>query len=327
MTSLSRRHLLAGTALTAAGLSLPLAGARAAAPQSGQQGPGFYRFKIGNYEVTAINDGTWYRKLEGDFVRNAEMADVQKALADAFLPTDRVPIPFTTLVVNTGQKLIALDTGTGAMMTGGPAPQSGTYAANLAAAGIDPKAVDAVYISHFHPDHINGIKAKDNSLFFPNASINVPDVEWAFWMDDSNMAKAPEAAQGSFKNARRIFGDIAGKVQKFTPGKEVEAGIVSIAAPGHTPGHTAYSIASGDKSMLYLADVTNNPWLFVRNPQWQAVFDMDGAKAAETRKMLLDRASADKMLAHGYHWPFPASGYITRTAKGYDLVPAMWQPI
>lgn len=327
MTSLSRRHLLAGTALAAAGMSLPLAGARAAAPQSGQQGPGFYRFKIGNYEVTAINDGTWYRKLEGDFVRNAEMADVQKALADAFLPTDRVPIPFTTLVVNTGQKLIALDTGTGAMMTGGPAPQSGTYAANLAAAGIDPKAVDAVYISHFHPDHINGIKAKDNSLFFPNASINVPDVEWAFWMDDSNMAKAPEAAQGSFKNARRIFGDIAGKVQKFTPGKEVEAGIVSIAAPGHTPGHTAYSIASGDKSMLYLADVTNNPWLFVRNPQWQAVFDMDGAKAAETRKMLLDRASADKMLAHGYHWPFPASGYITRTAKGYDLVPAMWQPI
>ena len=322
MTSLSRRHLLAGTALAAAGMSLPLAGARAAAPQSGQQGPGFYRFKIGNYEVTAINDGTWYRKLEGDFVRNAEMADVQKALADAFLP-----IPFTTLVVNTGQKLIALDTGTGAMMTGGPAPQSGTYAANLAAAGIDPKAVDAVYISHFHPDHINGIKAKDNSLFFPNASINVPDVEWAFWMDDSNMAKAPEAAQGSFKNARRIFGDIAGKVQKFTPGKEVEAGIVSIAAPGHTPGHTAYSIASGDKSMLYLADVTNNPWLFVRNPQWQAVFDMDGAKAAETRKMLLDRASADKMLAHGYHWPFPASGYITRTAKGYDLVPAMWQPI
>jgi glyoxylase-like metal-dependent hydrolase (beta-lactamase superfamily II) len=229
-------------------------------------------------------------------------------------------------MVNTGSKLIALDTGTGGMMAAGPAPQSGTFAGNLAAAGIDPKSVDAVYISHFHPDHINGIKGKDNALFFPNASINVPEAEWAFWMDDGNMTRAPEAAQGAFKNARRIFGDIAGKVQRFTPGKDVEAGIASIAAPGHTPGHTAFSIANGDKSMLYVADATNNPWLFVRNPQWQAVFDADGNKAAETRKMLLDRAAADKMLAHGYHWPFPASGYITKTAKGYDLVPAMWSP-
>ncbi len=325
MSALSRRHMLAGTALAAAAATLPQA-TRAAAPQSGQQGPGFYRFKVGDYEVTAINDGTWYRKLDPSFVRNAELAQVQKALADVFLPTDTVPIPFTTLIVNTGSKLIALDTGTGAMMAGGPAPQSGTYAANLAAAGIDPKAVDAIYISHFHPDHINGIKGKDGALFFPNASINVPEAEWAFWMDDGNMTRAPEAAQGAFKNARRIFGDVAGKVQRFTPGKEVETGIASIAAPGHTPGHTVYAINSGNRSMLYLADVTNNPWLFVRNPQWQAVFDADGNKAAETRKALLDRAAADKMLAHGYHWPFPASGYITKTATGYDLVPAMWSP-
>ncbi|MGE3987920.1 MBL fold metallo-hydrolase [Pseudorhodoplanes sp.] len=324
MSDLSRRHLLAGSAMAAVAATLPKA-AHAAAPQSGQQGPGFYRFKIGNYEVTAINDGTWYRKLDASFVRNAALPDVQKALADAFLPTDVVPIPFTTLVVNTGSKLIALDTGTGAAL-GAMMPQAGTFATNLAAAGIDPKSVDAIYISHFHPDHINGIKSKDGSLFFPNASINVPEAEWAFWMDDGNMTRAPEAAQFAFKNSRRIFGDVAGKVQRFVPGKEVEPGITSIAAPGHTPGHTAYSIANGNKSLLYVADATNNPWLFVRNPEWQAVFDADPNKATETRKMLLDRAAADKMLAHGYHWPFPASGYITKTAKGYELVPAMWSP-
>jgi len=324
MIELSRRRLFAGTALAAASMALPKT-ASAATPQSGRQGPGFYRFKIGDYEVTAINDGTWFLKLAPGWVRNAEVTDVQKALADAFLPTDVVPIPFTTLLVNTGSKLIALDTGTGGQL-GSMAPQSGTFAANLAAAGIDPKAVDAIYISHFHPDHINGIKTKDNALFFPNASINVPATEWAFWMDDANMSKAPEAAQGAFKNARRVFGDIAAKVQRFEPGKEVESGITSIAAPGHTPGHTAYAINSGNQSMLYLADVTNNPWLFVRNPEWQAAFDMDGNQAAATRKTMLDRVSADKMRAHGYHWPFPASGYITRTAKGYDLVPAMWSP-
>ena len=326
MIELSRRTLLAGTALTAASATLPmgLGDAIAAAPQSGQQGPGFYRFKVGSFEVTAVNDGTWFRKLDDKFVRNAQLADVQKALSDAFLPTDVMPIPFTTLIVNTGSKVIALDTGTGGQL-GAMAPQSGTFAANLAAAGIDPKSVDAIYISHFHPDHINGIKTKDNTLFFPNASVNVPAAEWAFWMDDANMSKAPEAAQGAFKNARRVFGDIAGKVQKFDAGKEVESGITSIAAPGHTPGHTVYSVASGDKSLMYLADVTNNPWVFVRNPEWQAVFDADGNQAAATRKMLLDRAAADKMLTHGYHWPFPGSGYITKTGKGYDLMPAMWQ--
>jgi glyoxylase-like metal-dependent hydrolase (beta-lactamase superfamily II) len=325
MTSLSRRTFLAASAGAAALSGLGLPSARAAAPAAGKQGPGFYRFKIGDFELTAINDGTWYRQLDDKFVRNAPLPDVQKALSDMFLPTNVLPIPFTALIVNTGSRLIALDTGTGGQL-GQMAPQSGTFAANLAAAGIDPKAVDAIYISHFHPDHINGIKTKDNTLFFPNAEINVPAPEWAFWMDDGNMSKAPEAAQGTFRNVRRVFADIAKDVTRFDPGKEVAPGIASIAASGHTPGHTAFSIASGNQSMLYLADTTNNPWLFVRNPDWQAIFDMDGNMAADNRKRLLDRAAADKMLVHGYHFPFPASGYITKTAKGYDLVPVMWRP-
>lgn len=325
MTSLSRRTFLTASAGAAALSGLGLPSVQAAAPTAGKQGPGFYRFKVGDFELTAINDGTWYRALDDKFVRNAPFPEVQKALSDMFLPTNVLPIPFTALMVNTGSRLIALDTGTGGQL-GQMAPQSGTFAANLAAAGIDPKAVDAIYISHFHPDHINGIKTKDNALFFPNAEINVPAPEWAFWMDDGNMSKAPEAAQGTFRNVRRIFADIAKDVKRFEPGKDVAPGIASIAASGHTPGHTAFSIASGNQSMLYLADTTNNPWLFVRNPDWQAIFDMDGNMAAENRKRLLDRAAADKMLVHGYHFPFPASGYITKTAKGYDLVPVMWRP-
>lgn len=325
MTDMSRRAVLASAATVAALPAFGLSSAGAAAPASGKQSPGFYRFKIGNYEITAINDGTWYRQLDEKFVRNAPFPEVQKALDEAFLPTDTLPIPFTALIVNTGSRLIALDTGTGGQL-GSMAPQSGTYNANLAAAGIDPKSVDTVVISHFHPDHINGIKTKDNALFFPNAEILVPEPEWAFWMDDGNMSKAPEAAQGAFRNARRIFADIAKDVKRFAPGKEVAPGITSIAAHGHTPGHTAFSVASGNQSMLYLADTTNNPYLFVRNPGWQAIFDMNGDMAAENRKRLLDRASADKMLVHGYHFPFPASGYITKTAKGYDLVPVMWAP-
>jgi glyoxylase-like metal-dependent hydrolase (beta-lactamase superfamily II) len=260
--------------------------------------------------------------VDASFVRNAPFPEVQQALNEAYMPAGKISIPFTTLAVNTGSKLIMIDTGTGGQL----APTAAAGAANLAAAGIDPKTVDTILISHFHPDHINGIKTKDNVLVFPNAEINVPAPEWAFWMDDARMNAAPEAARGAFRNARRVFGDIAANVKRFEPGKEVAPGITSIAAHGHTPGHTVFAISSGSASMLVLGDTTNPPALFVRNPDWQAVFDMDGNMAAEGRKKLLDRAAADRMLVQGYHFPFPASGHIARRGSGYEFVPAMWQP-
>jgi glyoxylase-like metal-dependent hydrolase (beta-lactamase superfamily II) len=318
---IDRRTLLAGTAVAAA---MPLAPrfAHSAAQPAGKQAPGVYRFKLGSYELTAISDGVWLRDIDDKFVKNAKWDDVQQTLTRSFMRTDKLPIPFTTLVVNTGSKLIAIDTGTGAQL----APTAGTYMDNLAAAGIDPKAVDTILISHFHPDHINGIKTKEDALVFPNAEIQVPGPEWAFWMDDAKMNNAPDAAKPVFRNARRVFGNIK-DVKQFEPGKEVAPGITSIAAYGHTPGHTAFTIASGDKSMLVLSDSTNHPALFVRNPEWQAIFDMDGNMAVDNRKRLLDRAAADKMLVQGYHFPFPASGYIAKSGNGYELVPVQWTPV
>ena len=130
MTEFNRRTLLASGAAALAATSVPELAtrtARAAAPATGQQGPGIYRYKIGSFEITAINDGTWYRPLDDKFVKNAPFADVQKALSDQFLPTDKIPIPFTTLMVNTGSKLILLDTGTGASSRRRPAPWPPTW--------------------------------------------------------------------------------------------------------------------------------------------------------------------------------------------------------
>jgi glyoxylase-like metal-dependent hydrolase (beta-lactamase superfamily II) len=322
MTALTRRTLLESAALAVASTALPQA-LQAAAPAAGKQAPAFYRYKVGSYELTAIHDGVWIRDIDRNFIRNASPPAVEKAMADAQMTPGKLPIPFTTLVVNTGSKLVLIDTATGGQL----AATAGSFGTNLAAAGIDPKQIDTILISHFHPDHINGIKTKDNAVVFPNAEIKVPAAEWAYWMDDANMAKAPEAARPAWLNVRRIFGDIAAKVEKFEPSKEVAPGITSIAAPGHTPGHTVFAVASGNQSMLVLGDTTNNPLLFVRNPDWHAVFDTDGPLAAETRKKLLERATVDKMLVQGYHFPFPASGHIIQTgAHSYDLVPVMWQP-
>jgi glyoxylase-like metal-dependent hydrolase (beta-lactamase superfamily II) len=315
---IDRRSLLAGSALAAA--AIPVAGF-AKAPPAGKQAAGVYRYKLGDYEMTALYDGIWNRAIDEKFVPNVAFAEVQKTLANSFLPTDKLPIPFTVLLVNTGTRLILLDTGTAGQFPGGT---SGSLIENLAAGGIAPAAIDAIVISHFHPDHINGIKTKDDELVFPNAEILVPAPEWDYWMDDARLSTAPQALKGYFLNVRRVFKNV--KVTQYQPGKEVAPGITSIAAYGHTPGHTAFAVASGSQSMLVLSDVTNHPWLFLRHPEWQASFDMDGAMAVDTRRRLLDQAAADKMLVQGYHFPFPACGHVTKSGANYDLVPIMWQP-
>jgi glyoxylase-like metal-dependent hydrolase (beta-lactamase superfamily II) len=317
VTDLTRRNILAGASLAAAGAVAP---AQAATPAIGKQAPSIYRYRIGEMELTAIYDGVWYRPIDEKFIRKANYADVQRAMSDAFMPAEKLATPFTMLLVNTGKKLILLDTGTGGQV----AATAGAFSENLIAAGIDPKTIDQIVISHFHPDHINGIKTKDNALIFPNAEIMVPAAEWAFWSDDANMRAAPDGLKIVFHNVRRIFNDIAKDVTRYEPGKIVAPGIETVAAPGHTPGHTVFAIQSGQDAMMVLSDTTQHPALFARNPEWEPQFDIDGAAAVTTRKKLLDRVAADRMLVTGYHFPFPACGHIVKTATGYEHVPLLW---
>jgi len=293
----------------------------AAAPPADKQSPAIYRYKIGSYELTALYDGIWYRPITDKFIRNAPFADVEHALDAAFMPHDKLATPFTALVVNTGSKLVLIDTGTGGQISA----TAGELPDNLIAAGIDPNAVDAIVISHFHPDHINGIKDKDNKLIFPNAEIMVPAPEWTFWMDDANLNAAPADLKPTFLNQRRIFADIAKQVTHYEPGKEVAPGIVTLPAPGHTPGHTVFAVHSGNQSLLVLSDTAQHPAVFARHPNWEAAFDVDGPEAVATRKKIFDRAAADRMLITGYHFPFPACGHLIKTATGYEHVPVEWQ--
>src|ERR1700685_147443 len=140
---LTRRTLLAGSA--AAALAAGADPAAAAAPPADKQAPGIYRYKIGSYELTALYDGIWYRPITDKFIRNAPFADVEHALDAAFMPHDKLATPFTALVVNTGSKLVLIDTGTGGQISA----TAGELRDNLVAAGIEPNAVDAIVISHF----------------------------------------------------------------------------------------------------------------------------------------------------------------------------------
>lgn len=326
MTDHTRRDTLA-LAAAAAGLALapgfalaqaPAASAPAAAGPT--QAPGFYRQRIGDIIVTAINDGAGARPNLDGMVRNVETAEVARVLSSQFVPAAPFLNPFTTLVVQTGGRLILLDTGLG---DSGP-PGTGTWMRNFRAAGFDPAQVNTILISHFHGDHIGGIRLRGGEYQFPNAEIVVPEPEWAFWMSDERMNALPEAQRGGFMNARRVFSSIAGNVRRFVPGGEMAPGITSVPTFGHSPGHTGFVIASGNARLLYVGDAITTPSLYMTNPDWSPFFDMDEAAGRATRRRVLDMAATERLQMHVYHAPFPAQGFVTRAGTGFQFVPTPW---
>jgi glyoxylase-like metal-dependent hydrolase (beta-lactamase superfamily II) len=332
MTDLDRRQLLgaAAAATAAAALSsLPASIAGAAVPPSGTQAPGFYRYKVGSFECTSINDGARSFPMPDTFVRNVPKEEALAAAEAAYMPKGMVTVPFNPQLINTGSKLILIDCGNGIANFEPSKGAVGRTLQNLASAGVDPKSVDVVLMSHLHPDHTNGIRALDGSMAFPNAEIMVPAKDWEFWMSEENAAKAEsnQMMKNYFANVRKIYAGIESKVTRYDWGKEVVSGITSIAAPGHTPGHTAFAVASGDSKVLIQSDVTNIPEFFLRNPDWHVAYDVEPATAQETRHKFYDMAAAEKALVVGFHFTFPSIGHVEKDGAKYRLVPIAWNPV
>ena len=324
----TRRSVLKG-AVAAAALT-PFAAsppARAVVPLAGKQAPGFYRYTVGTTEITVVTDGAFGNPLTDTFVRNVKPAEVNKALEAMFLPKDKVTVPYTPIVVNTGSKLVVIDTGLGPDLYQKQNGIVGQFHTNLAAAGFDRAAVDAVIISHFHGDHINGLVTADNKPAFPNAEVLVPAGEWKFWNDAGEESKAAGNAlvENNFKNIRRVFGALGNKVTPYEPGREVAPGITSMATYGHTPGHVSHIVSSGSAAVMVQADVADVP-LFVQNPGWFIQFDMDGPVAEATRRKFYDMLVAEKMLVQGFHYPFPSLGHVEKASSGYRVIPVPWNP-
>jgi glyoxylase-like metal-dependent hydrolase (beta-lactamase superfamily II) len=320
---MDRRTILTGAAAALAApplLRVTPAAAQAPAPTSPAQAPGFFRTRLGGFTVTTLHDGSRAVPLQG-FVRNAPIEEVQRVLAESFLPTDQLRISFTVTCVETPRGLVLFDTGNGAQPAGSPV---GRLAENMRAAGLDPARVTTVVFSHFHGDHVNGLTTADGAAAFPNAEIVVPAAEWAWWSDSGNETRSPEGQRPNFANSARRFAPYGGKIRQVGDGAEAVPGIRAVAAHGHTPGHTVWHIADGGEQMMFLADLTNRPELLARRPDFHIVFDFDGGAAEATRRRIFDRVSSERMRVTGYHFPFPAMGFVAKEGNGYRFVPTDW---
>jgi glyoxylase-like metal-dependent hydrolase (beta-lactamase superfamily II) len=319
MFQLSRRNVMTGAAAAAVS---PLAFTAAQAQGAMAAGPmtGVFAYKLGDADIIQVYDGARTFPIPDNFISNVSKEDIAKAYAGQFMPAGQVTITFSPLVVKSGGKTIAIDTGNGLGANAATKGAVGNARHSMTAAGIDPKSVDIVLISHFHGDHINGLKNADGSPAYPNAQIMVPATEWSFWTDEANQSKANGANKGNFANVKKVFDGL--KPTPFEAGKEVAPGITSMATPGHTPGHTSFVIASGNKSVVVQGDVTNHPGVFLPNPGWHLVFDNEAQVAEATRKKLYDMAAADRLPIIGYHFPFPSAGYVEKSGTGYRLIQA-----
>ena len=327
MTELTRRAALAGVAATTLMPLTMAAPARAAAPLADKQAASFYRYNLGTYQITVVSDGVTVVPRPDNYVVNASKDEVSKVFVENYLPPDKAAHSFNPIVINTGSKLIVVDTGLGPANFEQSKGKVGQFQTNLAAAGIDRNTVDTVIISHFHGDHINGLLTADNKSAYPNAEIMVPSAEWKFWLDDGEMSKGTgnPILENNFKNARRVFDALGRKVTPYDADKEIAPGITSVASPGHTPGHTSYIVASGPEKLLVQVDITAGAaFVFVKNPDWQFVSDVDKPLAVQTRRKLYDMAIAEKMPIQAFHAGFPGLVRVEKDGNGYRWVPTLW---
>ncbi len=320
-SSISRRRLLLASAGALAmpyvlrGASRP---AGAAAPMLGEARPTHYRFKLGNFEVTTIFDGSVALDGPHPIFGNDQPAEVVQALAEEkLLPTDRMEIMFTPVIVNTGSELVVFDSGNGA----GRRPSAGQFNARLADAGYTPEQVDVVVITHFHPDHIGGLM-EDGTPLFANARYFTNETEYDFWTHPDRMTGPTE---GGAKLTEANVVPLAERISFIKDGDDVVTGIRAMASPGHTPGHTSFHVESDGKRLFIGGDFCNHYALSLETPDWHVRFDMDKEQAVATRAKLLDMIATDRIPFTSYHMPFPAVGFVERTQAGLRYVPASYQ--
>jgi len=316
MLNPSRRDFVVSAGLAAAlGLNARLVVSPAFAQKTPDPAQGFLRYKIGTAEVTALYDGIWEKPHDPAFIANASVEDVKTAMVKAGLPADFVSIPFTVVVVKNAGRTILCDSGTGGQVQ----PTAGKMMSNMKAAGIDPASIETILISHCHPDHIFGLMEKDtNKPVFPNSEIIISDVEYGFWTDPAVIDRLPEARKGLARRIQAVFPTWK-NIRQVTGEPEVAPGIRFVSAPGHTPGHRAFHLSSGASQLMISNDTAYVPALVVANPGWRGVYDQDGTTAEASRRKLLDRVIADKIMICGYHFPFPGAGSIAKDGTGYAL--------
>ena len=301
---------------------LASAGALAAAPMAKTNAPGFYRIMLGEFEVTALSDGTTDLPVD-TLLKGLSKQQVDEILAKNFLKSP-LESSFNAFLVNTGTKLVLVDTGAGGLF----GPTLGKMLANLKASGYQPEQVDEIYITHMHPDHVGGLLA-DGKMAFPNAVVRADKREADYWLSDDNAKKAPDEMKGFFQGAKAALAPYvaAGHFKPFTGATELVPGVKADPTAGHTPGHTSYVVESQGQKLVLIGDLIHVAEVQFPDPSVVIGFDTDSKSAEAERQKEFAVAAKGGYLIGGAHLSFPGIGHLVAEGKGYQFIPLRFTQI
>lgn len=310
---------IAVVGIGSAALSAP---ALAGAPMSKAAAPGYYRVMLGDFEITAISDGTVALPVD-KLLTNTTPEQTLKTLAKNYLSSP-LQTSVNAYLINTGSKLVLIDTGAGALF----GPTLGRFQASLKAAGYTPDQIDEIYITHMHGDHVGGLMVGDQ-MAFPNATIRADQHDADHWLSQANMDKAPADAKGGFQGAMASLNAYvkAGKFKTFDGNTELVPGVKAIAARGHTPGHSIYMAESKGQKMIFWGDLMHVAAVQFENPDITIGFDSDSKAAKAQRKKAYAEAAKEGYLIGSTHLSFPGIGRIRAEGKGYVWMPINYVPV
>ena len=317
--SLDRRAFLSGAAALAAGAALP-GDAFAKAPLANSQVPYYYRFALGQAEVTVVSDGPLPLGDPGSSFLGLPKEQVYGLLEANFLAKDNVLLEQNIPIVNFGDRLVMFDTGMGFSKAFGPT--TGRLLKSMQEAGIDPASIDAIVCSHAHIDHTGGICSAEGMPHFPNAQIYISQVDHDYWLDNTRLG-TPFKAFG--EHARANLRPVRDRIVFFKDGQEFLPGITAISAPGHSPGHTIFNVSSGGKSFVFLGDLTHHPVLLTENPRVEFAYDWDPKLSVQSRVKLLTMLAEQKTPVMSYHFAWPGFGNLAKAGDGFRYYPAAMQ--
>ena len=310
LTALLTAMALAGSAFTST--------AFAEAPMVKTQAPGYYRMMLGDFEVTAISDGTVKLPML-KLLTNTKPEAVAAALKKGFLK-ELVETSVNAYLINTGSKLVLIDTGAAGLF----GPTLGNMLTNLQAAGYKPEQVDEIYITHMHADHVGGLMEK-SALAFPNAVLRINKVDTDYWLSEANMNAAPEGAKGFFQGAMASVNPYvaAGKLKTFEGNAELVPGVRAVEAFGHTPGHTIYAVESKGEKLMLWGDLMHVAAVQFDKPSVTIQFDSNSTLAEKNREKAFADAAKNGYVIGLSHVAFPGLGHLRASpgSKGYTWVP------